>query len=216
MKIFPKFLVAFVFLYASVLLHGCSEKNKDGQQTTATDTLKLFSGNEYAAVDQSPVDISYYPQDYPQNRVSARIETALPVARIIYSRPHKKGRVIFSDNQKSLCPYGKPWRLGANEATEISFYKPVIINGKNVAAGRYVLYCIPFADKWTIALNSNVDSWGLQIEPLKDMLRIEVPVQKQNTATEDFTIIFAAASYGADIIFVWDNVKTVLPVSFSK
>jgi hypothetical protein len=40
------------------------------------------------------------------------------VARLIYSRPTKNGRVIFGD----LLEYGKVWRLGANEATEIEFF----------------------------------------------------------------------------------------------
>lgn len=214
MKILPGFLSAFAIFFAGVWLTGCSVKNKENPQKTEKDTLKLFSGNSYAAIDQSPMDIGYFPVDYPQNKISG--VAAAPAARIIYSRPHKKGRIIFGDDAKSLCPYGKAWRLGANEATEIDFFKPVNINGKNIAAGRYVLYCIPYADKWVMALNSNLDSWGLQIDPSKDILRTEVPVQTQQPAIEDFTIVFIAAPYGADLLCTWDNVKILMPINFTN
>ncbi len=186
------------------------------EPTATADTAQRFPGNSFAASDQSPMDISYFPTLYPQQKMAAKQPFAPPVARIIYSRPHKKGRLIFSNEEKSLVRYGNPWRLGANEATEIGFYKPVVINGNNVPAGRYVMYCIPYADKWIIALNNNVDSWGLQIDPSQDLFRTEVPVQEQSPAIEDFTIVFQDATYGADILFAWDNVKILLPVTFSK
>ena len=35
-----------------------------------------------------------------------------------YSRPYKKGRLIFGEpGQNALVAYGKVWRTGANEAT---------------------------------------------------------------------------------------------------
>ncbi len=37
---------------------------------------------------------------------------------IPYSRPSVRGRLIFgTEEQKALQPYGKYWRLGANEST---------------------------------------------------------------------------------------------------
>jgi hypothetical protein len=212
----PRFSTAVFIASVILLAAGCSDKSKDAALTSPTDTLKLFTGNQYAAIDQSPLDISYFPEDYPQNKISGTQAAEVPVARVIYSRPHKKGRVVFSNDAKSICPYGKPWRLGANEATEIDFFRPVVIDGKNIAAGRYVMYCIPFADKWIFALNSNLDSWGLQIDPSKDILRTEIPTQKQVPSIEDFTIVFQPATYGTDLLCLWDNVKILLPISFSK
>lgn len=211
----PKPSAAYVLLVAVTLL-SCNEQMKKPDPAAKADTAQLFPGNSFAAIDQSPMDISYYPPQYPQHKMSAGQSANAPVSRIIYSRPHRKGRMIFSNEEKSLVRYGKPWRLGANEATEITFFQPVAINGNNVSAGRYVMYCIPFADKWIIALNSNIDSWGLQIDPSKDLFRTEVPVQKQDPEIEDFTIVFQDATYGADVVFTWDTVKILLPVVFSK
>jgi hypothetical protein len=49
-----------------------------------------------------------------------------------------KARKVFGE----LVEYGKVWRLGANEATEIEFYKDVKVGGKKVPKGRYTLYAI--------------------------------------------------------------------------
>jgi hypothetical protein len=195
---------------------ACRQTGNNADKITVKDTLKTAKTNEYAAIDQSPLDISYCPADFPQQKMNDPSSTALPVARVIYSRPHKKGRVIFGEEAKSICPYGKPWRLGANESTEIEFFKPVVINGKNVSAGRYVLYCIPYADRWVIVFNDNLNSWGLNIDSSKDVFKTEVPVQKQSPVLEDFTMYFMETSTGADLLMAWDNVKTLLPITYSK
>ncbi|HYC84815.1 MAG TPA: DUF2911 domain-containing protein, partial [Chryseosolibacter sp.] len=55
---------------------------------------------------------------------------------VTYSRPSVRGRLIFGTEEKdALQPYGKYWRLGANEATEVSFTKDVLFNGSPVKAG---------------------------------------------------------------------------------
>src|SRR6476620_3840718 len=73
-------------------------------------------------LDKSPMDMSYYPVNYPILKIQDKATEPL-LARVIYGRPQKNGRVIFGE----LVEYGKIWRLGANEATEIEFYKDVKI-----------------------------------------------------------------------------------------
>lgn len=47
-----------------------------------------------------------------------------------YSRPYKKGRLIFGTKEEdALVVFGEKWRTGANEATEITFSAPVIVEG---------------------------------------------------------------------------------------
>lgn len=195
-----------------LLLPACKQTDDNSSSITLADTAKTAT-NPYQNIDQSPLDIAYCPAQYPQRKMKGEMPGG-PVARVIYSRPHRKGRLIFSDDPKSLCPYGKPWRLGANEATEIEFFKPVLMSGKNIDAGRYVMYCIPHKDKWEIVLNKNLDSWGLNIDSSKDVIKIEVPVQLQEPAIEDFTILFQDTAEGADLLMSWDNVKVALPLTF--
>lgn len=216
----PKLSSFFIISFCSIsLMYGCANKDRGAIAPVVkeADSLSLLGGkNPYATVDQSPLDVSYYPEGYPQIKMAMPQQTDGPIARVLYSRPHKKGRSIFSNTENSLCKYGEPWRFGANEATEIEFYEPVVINNKNLAVGKYIIYCIPHEDRWILVLNSNLHSWGLNIDPTKDLVRIELPVQEQKPALEDFTMVFKPAYYGADLIMAWDNIKTVLPISFSK
>jgi len=161
-------------------------------------------------MDKSPMDMSYYPGNYPLLKLQGK-DTEPLAARIIYGRPQKNGRVIFGE----LVRYNEVWRLGANEATEIEFFKDVKINNSKVKKGRYTLFCIPDTAKWTLIINKETDSWGSFIyNPRKDLLRVTVPVQKQINPIEDFSMAFEKAGSGANLIIGWDLCKVALPISF--
>jgi hypothetical protein len=160
-------------------------------------------------LDKSPMDMSYYPANYPILKIQNKITEPL-VMRIVYSRPQLNGRKIFGDLQE----YGEVWRLGANEATEIEFYNNVKINNKKIPKGRYTLYAIPFADKWTLIVNKENDTWGsFAYDSAKDILRIYVPVMK-NAITEALTIVFDKTTSGANMNVYWEDVKASLPIQF--
>jgi len=180
---------------------------KDSSINESSDsTHSSYSGT---AVDLSPMDMSYYPVDYPKLKMSNN-NIPPPVARVIYSRPHLQGRQLFHD----VLKYGEHWRLGANEATEIDFFKDVTIQGKKVSAGRYIIYCILGPPSWTIVLNSNIDSWGLQQDTTKDVQRFEIPVTHGNPSLEYYTMVFSKTDTGADLIMAWDDVVAKLPIEF--
>lgn len=160
------------------------------------------------------MDMAWCPVDYPVQKMQGNDSLKL-IGRIIYSRPHRKNRVIFGDST-ALCPYGKPWRLGANEATELDLQQNVSIAGKNISKGMYVMYCIPYADHWTIILNSNLFTWGLHIDATKDIFKTDIPTMQQSPSLEDFTMIFQNTTEGADLVMAWDGVKAVLPITFAK
>lgn len=161
------------------------------------------------SLDKSPMDMSYYPVNYPLLKIQNKITEPLAI-RVIYSRPQLDGRKIFG----ALQDYGEVWRLGANEATEIEFFKDVIINNKKIKKGRYTLYAIPYPDKWTLIVNKETDTWGsFRYNPAKDVVRVDLPVQKHET-TEDLTIVFEKAPKGANMNMYWEDVKVVLPVRF--
>jgi hypothetical protein len=192
--------------------NGDSEKPASSSSSTAKDTnvAQPNTINPYGAVDISPMDVSYYPTDYPVLKMSGKT-TAEPVARIIYSRPHRQGRKIFG----SLLKYGEPWRLGANEATEIELFQPLRIQNKTVEKGRYIMYCIPTEKTWTIIFNTNNYTWGLKQDPKNDAYRFEVPVQKVITPIENFTIVFQQKTSTPEIVIVWDDTEARLPFTTS-
>ncbi len=133
---------------------------------------------------------------------------------ISYSRPSVRGRLIFGpESQNALQPFGKYWRLGANESTEVTFSSDVQFNGSPVKAGTYRMYAIPGPDSFEIALNTELGKWGAY-EPNYDLdiLNTKVPVQKLASPVEQFTTSLAPADNGIDIIFEWADYKFVVPV----
>ena len=165
--------------------------------------------NPYSPVDVSPMDMSYYPVDYTKLKMTGSIKQA-PVARVIYSRPHLQGRSLFH----GLLNYDEPWRLGANESTEIQLFKGINIQDKTVSEGRYILYCIPHETTWTIIFNKNIDTWGLKPDPSQDAYRFEVPVKETDDRIEYFTMKFENAGAGANLVMAWDNVVARLHFTF--
>ena len=161
-------------------------------------------------VDKSPMDMSYYPNGYPVLKIQDKLTEPL-IARVIFSRPQKNGRTIFGD----LLEYGQVWRLGANEASEIEFFQNVHIGNTKVKKGRYTIYCIPYTDRWTIILNKDTDTWGsFKYDQAKDILRLDVPVQKQLEVLESFVMAFEKAATGANLVIAWDNLRVSVPFTY--
>lgn len=131
--------------------------------------------------------------------------------KITYSQPQKRNREIFGE----LVPYGKIWRTGANEATEITTTKDIVVNNILLKAGTYSLFTIPEKDKWTIVINTDVGMWGAyNYNPKKDLWRFEVPSQTTDKIYEAFTISFDQRNEVADLLIMWDNVKVSIPFKF--
>jgi len=160
-------------------------------------------------VDKSPMDMCYYPVQYPNLKTQDK-KTEPLTARVIYSRPKKEGRQIFG----GLVEYGKLWRLGANEATEIEFYRPVIIGGKKIVKGRYTLYAIVNEKSWTFIVNKETDVWGsFKYSQAKDVARIDVPVQPLTESIESLVMNFEKENQTIKLVVAWENVQVALPIS---
>lgn len=206
------------YLFGFILLIGITSCNDTATSSTTPSSARpkllpkdsIINGemaNPYVPVDVSPMDMAWLPVDYPK----LTVKKSTPVARIIYSRPHKQGRKIFGN----LVKYGERWRLGANEATEIELFIPIKIQNKTVPKGRYILYCIPQTDNWTIVFNRNLNSWGLNLDPSKDVYRFTIPAQTKNQSVEYFSMVFQPTSGGADLVMAWDNVEARLPIQYN-
>ena len=204
--------LAFSYFIACVILISCMDKNKrtnDETKTRLDSVVVNTPANPYSPIDLSPMDMSYFPVNYSQRKMTREI-TEPPVMRVIYSRPHRQGRTIFGN----LLKYGEPWRLGANEASEIEFFRNVTIKNKKVNAGRYIIYCIPYENKWTIVLNNDLYTWGLKIDSTKDLMRFDIPIKKTTVDFEYFTMVFQPIGDGADLVMAWDDTEARLPINF--
>ncbi|MFH6942897.1 DUF2911 domain-containing protein [Flavobacterium sp. FlaQc-50] len=173
--------------------------------------LFVFSVNaqevKFPALDASPADIAYFPNKAVKFK---KTDTTLPSIKVIYSRPSAKGRSIFGE----LIPFGEVWRVGANENTEIKFYKPATINGIAVPAGTYSLFAIPEKDKWTVIINKEIDLWGgYAYDQSKDLVRILVPVKAITTPVEALSIAFTTQGAVTNLVIGWDKTTVEVPIT---
>jgi hypothetical protein len=131
--------------------------------------------------------------------------------KVVYSQPLKRDREVFG----KLVPYGQVWRTGANEATEVTLTRDVMINNQIVKAGTYSLFTIPNADQWTIILNNELGLWGAyNYNERMDVLRFNVPVSANPTFYEAFTISFDQRNEMADLLMMWDKTIVKIPLKF--
>ena len=122
---------------------------------------------------------------------------------INYGSPAVNGRRIWG----SLVPFGKVWRTGANEATTFELNQAVMIDGKEVPAGKYSLFTIPRKEEWTFILNSDAKQWGAyNYDEEKEVLRFSARPGQNTSATErltfDITTKGGAAAY---VNLKWEN-----------
>jgi hypothetical protein len=134
--------------------------------------------------------------------------------KVIYSQPSKNGREVFG----KLVPYGKIWRTGANEATEITITKDILLNNQLVKAGTYSLLTIPEVERWTIILNKDLGMWGsYNYNSNLDVIQLVVPVvQLKDKVFESFTILIDQKTDKATLLLIWDKTSISIPIQFKE
>ncbi|MCB0685760.1 MAG: DUF2911 domain-containing protein [Saprospiraceae bacterium] len=148
------------------------------------------------------------PAASPGATVSQKV--GLVDVTVDYSRPGVKGRTIFGD----LVPYDKPWRLGANAATKITFSDEVMIGGKTLKGGAYAILATPGHSTWKVMFypyTSGGFGAYLQdgVEPAVTVTA--TPASLGDVMIENFLVNFdQLTNNSANLWFMWD--KTGVPV----
>lgn len=139
----------------------------------------------------------------PEATVEGKIGAAN--VKIVYCQPSARGRKIMGE----LVPYGEVWRTGANAATTIEFDKPVKIEGKDLAAGKYSLFTIPGEKEWTIIINKVAKQMGAyEYKKEDDVLRVTVKPTKTASMVETFNIALGKD----DVQMKWENTAVAFKV----
>ncbi|WP_299397286.1 DUF2911 domain-containing protein [uncultured Gelidibacter sp.] len=158
------------------------------------------NAQKFPDLDKSPMDAATFPSSY---KISDKI------VKVVYSRPSLKGRDI-----SKLAPNFEVWRTGANEATEITFYKPVTFGDTKVKPGTYTLFTIPGEKEWTIILSSDINVWGAYTYKKEhDVVRIKVPVSESKEVLDAFSIAFEESETGADMYIGWGTLRVKAPLT---
>ncbi len=134
---------------------------------------------------------------------------------ISYCKPYKKGRIIFGD-ETSLQPYGKYWRIGANEATTFETNKDILFGNVELKPGKYQLYAVPGAESWEIYLNTEWDRWGaMEADHKTDVLKTSVLANNNAEMEEQLLLNFDEPdSLGnTNLNIHWDKTIVNIPIS---
>lgn len=148
----------------------------------------------------------------PAPSPAAKIEQKIGLTDVTveYSRPSKKGRMIFGD----VVPYDAVWRTGANAATKITFSDDVTFGGAEVKKGSYALMTKPGKKTWSVMLYPhNSTSFGSYLE--SDVKPITVTTESiempKEADVESFMIGFdGLTNHGGTLYLLWE--RTFVPV----
>ena len=180
----------------------------------ATPQLQAQEESKWPKIDKSPLQFSYYPANAAwRNYLQGDARTKRPQIKVTYSSPAVNGRDVFGD----LVPFGKEWRVGANEATEVIFYQDVEINGKTVSRGNYTMFAEVNEKSWTISFSSERGLWGGENRDVsRDVARIEVPVTTSISLRENLAIGFREIDdYTTHMVISWDDTSVNVPIKFN-
>ena len=170
--------------------------------TIAFAFVMLLSTNvnaqKFPGLDKSPLDLASFP-----SRGSEKI------IKVFYSRPQLKGRSIGTD----LAPYGKLWRTGANDATEIRLFADMKLGNTVVKAGTYSLFTIPGEKEWIIIISSDVNNWATSgYKKSNEEARTTISVTSGDESIEAFSIAF---DKDGTMHLGWGKVRLAVPFTKS-
>ncbi len=194
------------------------------RQTTKWILLVAAAAAWGGMVGSAAVAQDLHPSRRPSPMGMARITVDGTYLRVVYSRPYKRGRdnIFGTEESEALVPFGKVWRTGANEATEITLTGDVMIGDERLAAGTYSLFTVPGPETWTVHFNSalGLSGTGRFVEgkftrvdlPATDVLVYTVQAGTLEEEVDQLTFVFEEADGGADMCLRWITTEVCVPL----
>jgi hypothetical protein len=132
-----------------------------------------------------------------------------------YGRPSMKGRTIFGP--EGIVPIGKPWRMGADEATTMKTDKDLMFGSVHVPAGTYTLFAMPMEGAspeepaGKLIISKQTGQWGTQYDETQDLARIDAKVTLIDPPVETLTLNFVDLPSGGAFVMEWANIRAEVP-----
>lgn len=139
---------------------------------------------------------------------------------ITYGRPYTRNprsgevRKIWG----GLVPYGKPWRMGADEATLLVTQAPIEMGGKTIPAGAYTLYLMPQESGASqLAISTRIGGWGIPVDQSHDLIRVDLKKEALDKPVDQFTMAVARnSSGGGELKLMWEDTQFSAPFTVQK
>ena len=126
---------------------------------------------------------------------------------VAYSRPFKRGRVIFGN----VVPWNQVWRTGANAATQFTTSADLMFGTTVVPAGKYTLWSLPTPTGTKLIINSQTGQWGTDYDAKRDLALVDLTARVLNAPVEQFTIAVEPAGQGGVLKLAWDRTEYSIP-----
>lgn len=182
-------------------------------------TLKLSAGiATFLLLAALPLQAQKEKRISPHETVSATIDGAQ--IKIVYGRPYTKDpktgemRKIWGE----LVPFGKVWRMGADEATLLTTDKDIDLGGTKIPAGSYSLYLQP-EEKGPAKLivNKQTGQWGTKYDQKQDFARIDMQKNPLAPDVKQFTIsLDKSGKSGGMLHLKWEHTAYSAPIKVEK
>lgn len=140
---------------------------------------------------------------------------------ITYGRPYTKDPRSGEERKiwGGLVPYGKAWRLGADEATVLITQQPLAFGETKIPAGAYTLYMVPDetgASK--LAISTKLGGWGIPVDEAHDLARVELKKETLDKPVDQLTIGIEKSSTGngGTIKISWETAQFSVPFTVER
>lgn len=174
-------------------------------------TLKIISFILVSLLISSVHSQLIHPKASPFTKIQQDI--GLTTVLVEYSRPAVRGRQLFGQ----LVPYGRIWRVGANESTKITVNSDIEVMGNTLPPGTYALYAFPEEFLWEVVFHKNTSHWGdgrTEYDPSEDAFRVRIKPEENSEWHENFLISFDSISHNAAVMqWKWGNTIVSIPIS---
>lgn len=139
---------------------------------------------------------------------------------LVYGRPHtvKPGTTEARKIWGGLVPYGKVWRLGADEATLLITQQPIKMGDTTIPAGAHTLFMLPEENGTSkLIINKQLGQWGLQYNQNEDLARVDLEKKTLDQPVDQFTMAIERNPSGGGILkLMWEKTEYSVPFTVEK
>jgi hypothetical protein len=122
-------------------------------------------------------------------------------------------------------PWGRPWRMGSDEATLLVTTAPLQFGDVNVPAGAYSLYMLPVENGPSqLIINRRVGQWGINRQGIAyppdmqatEVGRVDLKKDDLPQQVDELTIQIAKTSDGGVFKLQWEKTQFSVPFTLAK
>ena len=182
----------------------------DASGTTVKAVTRRASGLDFDAVAKAwgAYETAHGPAGSMSPRDTVRAAVGAANIEVQYSRPLKRGRVIFGN----VVPWNQVWRTGANAATQLTTSADLIIGNTPLPAGKYTLWSLPTPTGAKLIINSQTGQWGTEYDVSKDFARVDLTQTALAKPVDAFTIAVVPNGTAGVLKFSWDDREYSVPI----